>query len=436
MIQEEGNRRHIKEFWERDGDPRAKTVKTTPGMTLHELGKQALEQSGKAKTSSPFNLRQGRTTLNSSLTVRQAHLPQGAKLTLSFTDGSTRAALVSVGLQVEGNPRVVDKFASTSTLQHILDSFHQSYPDGGMQGKVQSPSSPAQSTLPTWHAPALHILGRDYRGRDTLTGTTLQDLGLTQGNVGIRLIYYPSTEAPSIISPPVSTEGEITGKEGLRKKFMGIPPTRTDTPPVPPPSSSEPSPCPSTPDHPARATQVFQAPKAGNMGPLASKIELPDDFFTLTSAELKAELEAQKRRRSLGNQVISSKTKESMGKGRGDKGKKMFPRTLIRVRFPDQVQIQSTFSSSDTLSDVSEWVKSCLEVSETPVVLYTSPPKCIHRTEDPGSLLDRGFAPATLLYLLPSSSGQALNLKESMMEKAVPISLAREDGEEKDQGGC
>lgn len=280
--------------------------------------------------------------------------------------------------------------------------------DAKVQGKVMVPSKPqGNETQPTWHAPALHILGRDYRGRETLTETTLNDLGISQGNVGIRLIYYPSTEAPSILSPPVSADPSNTRTE--ERPSTAIPPAPTNTPPIQPPSPIlDPTLREREKNHSVRSTQVFQAPKSGSMGPLASKIELPDDFFTLTSAELKRELDAQRKRRDLDNQVISSTTKASMGKAvAGGKGRsKMFPRTLIRVRFPDQVQIQTTFASSDTLMDVATWVKSCLQDPEIPLVLYTSPPKCIHSTESPGSLLDRGFAPATLLYLLPPPSGR------------------------------
>ena len=35
-----------------------------------------------------------------------------------------------------------------------------------------------------------------------------------------------------------------------------------------------------------------------------------------------------------------------------------YPKTIIRVRFPDRVQLQATFKSQETVGDLRKWVKS------------------------------------------------------------------------------
>lgn len=85
-------------------------------------------------------------------------------------------------------------------------------------------------------------------------------------------------------------------------------------------------------------------------------VDLPDDFYSLTSQDVMKLMDGQKAKReeeeSRGFKTAAMRAEEEKARER------RYPKTIIRIRFPDRVQIQATFSSQETIKDLRDWVKS------------------------------------------------------------------------------
>lgn len=99
--------------------------------------------------------------------------------------------------------------------------------------------------------------------------------------------------------------------------------------------------------------KVLVAPDGG--GPMRFD-EVGDDFYQITPAEAKAlmDLAAAKRKEDETFKTRETRELEAARK------KRVYRKAMIRVRFPDGVVLQATFSSSATVGHVLEWVESAL----------------------------------------------------------------------------
>ncbi|KAJ3049770.1 Tether containing UBX domain for GLUT4 [Rhizophlyctis rosea] len=150
-----------------------------------------------------------------------------------------------------------------------------------------------------------------------------------------------------------------------------------------------------------RDLKVFKPPK-DDSGP--SKIELPDDFFELTTAELKMLVAGSTARRAAieGAPLMTKAMREREDELRRAK----YPKTLIRVRFPNRITLQVTYWSGENVSTLYDVVRESLITPERPFTLYVTPP---FRTLDPAQTFWKsGLAPATLVYF-KWSDGDASN---------------------------
>jgi len=98
---------------------------------------------------------------------------------------------------------------------------------------------------------------------------------------------------------------------------------------------------------------VLVAPAGG--GPMRFD-EVGDDFYQITPAEAKAllDLAAAKRRDDETFKTRETRELEAARK------KRVYRKAMIRVRFPDGVVLQATFSAAATVSDVLAWVEAAL----------------------------------------------------------------------------
>jgi len=98
------------------------------------------------------------------------------------------------------------------------------------------------------------------------------------------------------------------------------------------------------------------------------KLDLPDHFYQLTPDDAKSLHESI----AVKEDVDVLKTKEMREK---EKLKKMqnFPKTTIRIRFPDKVMLQAEFYSTDKSEEIIKFVSEKLHSSH-PFYLYTTPP--------------------------------------------------------------
>ncbi|KAG0322902.1 Tether containing UBX domain for GLUT4 [Dissophora globulifera] len=143
-----------------------------------------------------------------------------------------------------------------------------------------------------------------------------------------------------------------------------------------------------------RNVKVFRPP-ADNATPLSNQIDLPDDFYTLTSQDVMKLMNGQKAKREeqekQGFKTAAVRAEEEKARER------RYPKTIIRIRFPDRVQLQATFRSQETVGDLRKWVTSACVGQGEKFDLYTTPPKKI-LANDAQTLYQAGLAPQSIVY--------------------------------------
>lgn len=128
-------------------------------------------------------------------------------------------------------------------------------------------------------------------------------------------------------------------------------------------------------------------------------VALPDSFFVLSSIELKNIAQSQK---ATVDKLASGAPLQTLKMREAEKAAKnaKYPKTLIRIRFPDQSIWQSTFYSHQPVVDLYERAKGCLRegLRALPFRLIYTPP---FRGIDDLSLSfwAHCLAPASLLYI-------------------------------------
>ncbi|KAL9714318.1 hypothetical protein Ac2012v2_002631 [Leucoagaricus gongylophorus] len=130
---------------------------------------------------------------------------------------------------------------------------------------------------------------------------------------------------------------------------------------------------------------------------------LPDEYFEPTAADLKdAQATLIARSHAFTEAPLQLRTaREATEKAKRDR----WPFTRIRVRFPDRIQLERVFPSTDRIKSVYAFVRDLLRDDVKPIkfILYQSPPKRDLKVSDPTvkglSLSELLLAPASVLLL-------------------------------------
>lgn len=123
------------------------------------------------------------------------------------------------------------------------------------------------------------------------------------------------------------------------------------------------------------------------------KIDLPKDFYAISPDELKRE---QQSRSEIAEKQLQLRTKAMREKDELREIRK-YKFSLIRVRFPDGIYLQGTFSVYEKFIDILEFVRDSLEHDGLPFVL-TAPTGLRFEDKDYDSTLaDLRLVPATIL---------------------------------------
>ncbi|KAH8981593.1 hypothetical protein EDB86DRAFT_3051381 [Lactarius hatsudake] len=179
------------------------------------------------------------------------------------------------------------------------------------------------------------------------------------------------------------------------------------------------------------ATATLPLPKVYKPPAIIAPLEdLPDDYFTPTTADLK-ERQNQLHARATGlvNAPLLTRTlREQQTKAKRDR----WPNTTIRVRFLDRTQLEQTFPSSNKIRAVYAFVRDCLREDVKPIkfVLSSHPPPRDLKVSDPDvrdhTLAELGLAPSSVLLL--RFVDDALNrsdlpapLASAVLERAVEL---------------
>jgi len=131
--------------------------------------------------------------------------------------------------------------------------------------------------------------------------------------------------------------------------------------------------------------------------------ELPDSYFTPTTADLKAaQSTLAARTKALVNAPLQLRaTREGNEKAKRDR----WPNTTIRIRFTDRTQLEKVFPSTDKIRSVYAFVRSSLREDVKPIkfILYQTPPKRDLKVSDPNvrdlTLAELSLAPSSVLLV-------------------------------------
>jgi len=124
-----------------------------------------------------------------------------------------------------------------------------------------------------------------------------------------------------------------------------------------------------------------------------------DDFYALTGAEAKAMMEANAARRAKEERFVTREQREA----EKAKQKRLYRKAMVRVRFPDDVVLQATFSATATVSAVLQWVEGALREPGHPFELSIARGQPL---QEMGMSLEHAeLAPASMLNFRCTSPG-------------------------------
>ncbi|KAJ2689578.1 hypothetical protein IWW39_001382 [Coemansia spiralis] len=293
----------------------------------------------------------------------------------------------------------------------------------------QQPATPPVAQSWYYQQPVLLLLNKEYATNYDLQHTTLRSLGFTSGSVMVRFSYRPAKEPTSLadvsrsqaanvaspvsetasaqpLSPPVATLAQTPSVEE-----MGPPANALGIAAAPVATSSEPKDvlpilAPSEPKVglslllSTRQVSVLAAPPA-DAPALGSRIVLPESFYEAGSDDLRILVSVQKARVAESEKGFSSRVKqEEENRRRQAEFKAKHPRALIRFRFPDQVQVQATFSShEETVAELYAFLNRVLVCPNLLESLIIQPPAQNLDTSRNETLFNAKLAPAAVVHV-------------------------------------
>ena len=406
-----------------DSTARRATVKVTPGKYLSDVLDEACKKLG--LNASQYGLkyvsatgmlltcfgvlthvlyRNNNKQVDLSRTIRLSGLSSGAKLEL--VQSSRSPTVISVAIQLpeseaQGIPngRLTDKFPSTTTLWHVLRKFEAGVAGGGGAGgrNLTAKSVPVTSSGSTgagglfYQQPVVNVMGRELSSFTDLQ-KTLSQLGFNSGSALLRLNFKTSDtpmheamaqieqyfksegdeSATSIPTVPVPETTSLAGTieegsaqsaklEGGERSAELVDTPMVDAPPTISTSISETSSSSATDPSIVlgRPIQIFAPPSTSR--PHAASIPPPhNETDYIPTVE-----HAQAHQRSL--QAASRNTRlltdaELEAQAAASKEKLASITSVdVKVRFPDQTSIISSFTQQDTGKSLYDFVRDCLD---------------------------------------------------------------------------
>ncbi|KAF2222131.1 GLUT4 regulating protein TUG-domain-containing protein [Elsinoe ampelina] len=419
-----------------DSSARRQQIKTTPGTYLRDVLEEACKRFG--KDPEQFLLSDsGRPpkTLDLSLTVRLSGLVNGAKLQLTQAPRSPSVINVALKLpQPVGGQRLQDKFPSNTSLWLVLRKFEEAVA-GGVSQKLNltqrgAPSTETGSGRLEYEQPVIKIMQREV---SDLVGLqkTLAQLGYNSGSVLLQLEFkksglpmeeaitqisrYFETSAPKTDAgaskPATASSGAHSSAAGQLSSLpdadapdaaapqdspsVAEPSEDVEMTPAPPVQDSikpfeEPALIASSsegalqPDPTSNSIQeastsqppsdpsisVYKPPSASV--PLAAAQASSDSDFTPTVEHAHAHQAVLAR--AAQNRRLQSDAELAADNARKAEALSTVKSATIRVRFPDQMQVDLTITHEDTALSLYEKVAGMLRDSSLPFELrYTGP---------------------------------------------------------------
>lgn len=164
---------------------RRQNVKITPNTKILQVLEDVCQKQ-KFLPPEDYKLVHGRKTLDVTLSVRYANLPNNAKLELVKSEESRAESDVLIALQLESGERLQNTFSPGITLWEVLLHW-ENIPDSPHKDVLTHIDS---SQVPSVQ-PVCIYMREEVVGEESLKETQLRTLGLTGGKAVIRLIHRP-----------------------------------------------------------------------------------------------------------------------------------------------------------------------------------------------------------------------------------------------------
>jgi len=317
---------------------------------------------------------------------------------LELVQSSRTAAPINVALQLpasENNARLTDKFPSTMSVWQILRRFESGTAGGqtplnftqrGIAKGQDGTSGPGRLYYET---PVVNVMGRELASFVELQ-KSLTQLGVTSGSALLRMSFkatdqpledamveisrYFETESnnpatseatqrradstPSAVVPEANSTEEPVASASAQSSAPATSSnlntvqqdTATALTTIPQTSSPEPT------ETGQRSLKVFLAPTTSTPAAAAQPYNENDYVPTIEHAKLhQARLNnASRNQRLLSNAELAKQEEERQVK------LKAVAKVKVRIRFPDQTTVETTFGKDDCGHDVYEFVKNLL----------------------------------------------------------------------------
>ena len=200
---------------------RRQNVKITPNTKLLQVLEEVCKKQG-FLPSEDYNLIHGRKTLDVTLSVRYANLPNNCKLELIKAEKSRVEQEVVIALQLENGERLQGSFLPTITLWDLL-LYWESNSDSITSGQLTRTDS---SSVPPTH-PVCIYMREEVIGEFALKNTSLRKLGLTGGKAAIRFAHRPVDDG--VIAEITSKLEKEQAKNARLEQFAARQISQTDT---------------------------------------------------------------------------------------------------------------------------------------------------------------------------------------------------------------
>jgi tether containing UBX domain for GLUT4 len=393
---------------------------------------------------------------------------------LELVQSSRSPTVVNIALQLPNNKRVTEKFPSSTSIWQILRRFESGAGDTTpdpinitQRGVAQITGDGSGAGRMFYEMPVIYVSNRELASFVDLQ-KTLAQIGVSSGSHLLRLHFrnegQPLEEAMAQISqyfkeeptPPVAGIGEV----GQAKPSLAPEETATihseamedvvhaqrenpsaQSEPSQPSTSSQPHPSEGsstseTSVHQKRTVTVYTPPTTDV--PKAATQPFNDSDYEPTVDHAKYH---QRRLNNLSqNQRLPSDAE--LSKAAAEKREKLaqVERVRVRVRLPDQAQIEDTFAREDTAADLFGFVQLALRYPEQPFTLKYTDAKGKHvlLTSSRQSLIkDLGWTGSTLVYMqwgdeVPETvkGGASLNDEHLKQAKKLEVELPKEEESE------
>ncbi|KAJ1960690.1 hypothetical protein GGI12_003668 [Dipsacomyces acuminosporus] len=311
-----------------------------------------------------------------------------------------------------------------------------------------------------YQQPVLLLLNREFSSNEDLKSTSLASLGFSSGSVMIRFSFRDASTVTMGLTHQVQGVGSTTPALQASTTASNSPaqprPSQfaqqraTSEPPISTASTKEPAAArvsclnPEAPAAPVvqrpkeleasadslaafdealisvRQVRVLDVPAQANVS-LSSRFAMPDSFYELGAAELKALVAAQRTRQEAERGFRLRSEREEEERRRIAQFKLNHPKTVIRFRFPDLVQVQATFLTLDHVSELYSFIKGVLSDSSVLQALAIQPPAQDLKDSLRKTLYDAKLSPAAVVHVRLSSKMRTMGLLKKEVQALLEM---------------